>query len=55
MTEQEELAQLRAKLIVATKALHDIKNWNDELEDEWEDQGYRAKDALEKMAILSGF
>lgn len=28
------------------KALNDIRNWDDDLEDEWEDQGYRAKAAL---------
>lgn len=28
------------------KALTDIKDWDDDLEDEWEDQGYRAKAAL---------
>lgn len=30
------------------KALEDIKNWDEDLEDEWEDQGYRAKHALNK-------
>jgi hypothetical protein len=27
-------------------ALNDIRNWDDDLEDEWEDAGYRAKAAL---------
>ena len=27
-------------------ALNDVRNWDDDLEDEWEDQGYRAKAAL---------
>lgn len=30
------------------KALEDIKNWDDDLEDEWEDQGYRAIAALKE-------
>ncbi len=32
------------------KALNDIKDWDDDLEDEWEDQGYRAKAALNEWA-----
>jgi hypothetical protein len=32
------------------KALNDIKDWDDDLEDEWEDQGYRAKAALKEWA-----
>lgn len=28
------------------KALIDIRDWNDDLEDKWEDQGYRAIEAL---------
>lgn len=31
------------------KALNDIRNWNDKLEEEWEDPGYRAIDALKKF------
>jgi len=27
-------------------ALNDIRNWDDDLEDKWEDPGYRAKAAL---------
>ena len=27
-------------------ALNDIKNWDEDLEDEWEDTGYRARAAL---------
>ena len=30
------------------KALTDIKDWDDDLEDEWEDQGYRAIAALKE-------
>ena len=32
-----------SKLILA---LNDIRNWDDDLEDEWKDPGYRAKAAL---------
>ena len=32
------------------KALNDIKDWDDDLEDKWEDQGYRAKAALNEWA-----
>ena len=30
------------------KALEDIRDWNDELEEQWEDQGYRAIEALKE-------
>jgi len=30
------------------KALGDIRDWNDELEEQWEDQGYRAIEALKE-------
>jgi len=49
MTETEILKQ---KLRIATMALEDIRKWDDDLEDEWQDQGYRAKDALEKLALI---
>lgn len=52
---EDKIKTLEAKLIVAIKALEDIKNWDDDLEDEWEDQGYRASQALEKIEILDGF
>ena len=35
---------------VLLNALNDIKNWDEELEDEWEDCGYRAIDALNKFS-----
>ena len=38
-----------AKIDILVKALEDIENWDDDLEDEWEDQGYRAKEALRKF------
>jgi hypothetical protein len=38
-----------SKMQLAIKALKDIKNWDDDLEDEWGDPGERAKDALDKI------
>ena len=35
---------------ILLNALIDIKNWNEELEDEWEDCGYRAMDAIDAFA-----
>lgn len=35
-----------AKVSKLLSALNDIRNWDDDLEDKWEDQGYRAKAAL---------
>jgi hypothetical protein len=52
---EDKIKALEAKLSIAIKALEDIENWNDDLEDEWEDQGNRAIQALEKIAILDGF
>lgn len=40
---------LAEKLSIAEKALTDIRNWDDDLEDEYADQGYRAIEALEKI------
>lgn len=40
---------LKDKLSIAKKALSDIKNWSEELEDEWEDTGYRAAEALNEI------
>ena len=37
------------KLSIAEKALNDIRNWNDDLEYEYQDQGYRAIEALEQI------
>lgn len=42
----EEYAEEKAKSLI--NALEDIKNWDDDLEDEWEDAGYRAISALKK-------
>ena len=38
----------QVKLLI--NALNDIKNWDEELEDEWEDCGYRAIDALNEFS-----
>jgi hypothetical protein len=35
-----------AKVSKLLSALNDIRNWDDDLEDKWEDTGYRAKAAL---------
>lgn len=35
---------------ILLKALFDIKNWNEELEDEWQDCGYRATEAINEFA-----
>lgn len=37
------------KMQIAINALQDIKNWDDDLEDEWDDPGVRASDALDKI------
>lgn len=37
---------------VLINALEDIKNWDEDLEDEWEDCGYRAIDALSKFSEM---
>lgn len=34
------------KVYKLLSALNDIRNWDDDLEDKWEDPGYRAKAAL---------
>jgi len=46
---QIALAFAKEKLKIAEKALNDIANWNDELEEEWEDAGYRAIAALKQI------
>ena len=38
---------------ILLNALTDIKNWNEELEDEWEDCGYRAIDALNNFSDVN--
>ena len=35
---------------ILLNALIDIKNWNEEFEDEWEDCGYRAIEAINEFA-----
>ena len=39
---------------ILLNALTDIKNWDEELEDEWEDCGYRAIDALNNFSDVNG-
>ena len=38
---------------ILLNALIDIKNWDEELEDEWEDCGYRAIDALNNFSDVN--
>ena len=38
---------------ILLNALTDIKNWDEELEDEWEDCGYRAIDALNNFSDVN--
>ena len=42
----KEAAELIQKAEKMEKALIDIRDWDDDLEDKWEDQGYRAIEAL---------
>jgi len=44
--EQERKLRKNAKVSKLLSALNDIRNWDDDLEDKWEDPGYRAKAAL---------
>lgn len=43
LKEAHELIEKAEKM---EKALIDIRDWDDDLEDKWEDQGYRAIEAL---------
>lgn len=52
---KEELELVESKLNLAKKALNDIAEWDEDLEEEWSDPGERAKSALEKINILDGF
>lgn len=47
-----ELNQSNKKLKIAIKALKNIKNWDDDLEDEYGDPGLCAKEALSKINII---
>lgn len=55
MTEQEQIEALKQQLTLAKQALNDIVAWNDDLEDEWGDPGFRAKDTLLRLKIADGF
>jgi hypothetical protein len=52
---EANLEQTKSKLLVAVKALQDVKKWDDDLEDEWGDPGERAGRALEKIDMIDGF
>ena len=42
----KEAAELIQKAEKMEKALIDIRDWDEDIEDEWEDPGYRAIEAL---------
>jgi hypothetical protein len=46
MEENKKLQLAILQLETAKKALMDIKNWDDDLDDEWGDPGIRASRAL---------
>jgi len=52
---ERRIELLENKLEVAEKALHDIEQWDDDLDDEWGDPGRRASIALQKNLITDGF
>ena len=47
-SEAPQIKDLQRRIKKLEKALEDIRDWNDELEDQWEDQGYRAIEALKE-------
>ena len=47
-SEAPQIKDLQRRIKKLEKALEDIRDWNDELEEEWEDQGYRAIEALKE-------
>jgi len=52
MTDQQKIQRLQEQLKIAKAALKDIVNWNDKLELEWDDLGYRAEDALKLIVEI---
>lgn len=46
---QHHIREYEERVQGLVKALKDIKDWNDDLEYEWQDQGYRAISALKKF------
>lgn len=48
---KQALELAKSNLQVAEKALNDIVKWDDDLEDEWGDPGYRAKAALAEQVL----
>lgn len=49
---EEELKTSVEKVRIAKKALKDIASWDDDLEEEWEDPGYRAIEALKTIKSI---
>lgn len=52
---QANLAQTKAKLEVAVRALEEIEVWEIDSELEWGEPSDRASAALEKIAVIEGF
>jgi hypothetical protein len=50
-----KLFTLEKQLKIAKDALNDIIGWGDELEDEWDDIGVRAQEAIKDINIVDGF
>lgn len=49
---KRELELTKQSLDIAKKALSDIVNWNEEMEDEWSDQGDRSARALQLIQTI---
>jgi len=52
---QKNIEQLKQKLQIAEKALNQVVNFNEELQDEFGDPGELANSALEKIMVVDGF
>jgi hypothetical protein len=46
---------LEKQLSIAKDALNDIIGWNNDLDDEWDDIGVRAQEAIKDINIVDGF
>jgi len=47
-----EIEKLQEKLRIATRALNDIKNWDDDTEEKYGDPGDRASTALTEISKI---
>lgn len=50
---ENNIKQLKQKLQIAMLGLNDIKNWDEDLEDEYEDPGERANNCLRQLNVDS--